>query len=112
MRELIRVLDAIKKQIDAIAKHAETYDKTKEIAPSGPAERVRNEVDFPEEVKSRYYSSQGNNYRLQKRTFWVLFLTLLALAFYTCITYRQWQAMLASDLPPNSAHVIIRHPNC
>jgi hypothetical protein len=89
MSGIMRILEAIKKQIDAIAKHAETYEKSKEQAPPTPLQRVRNEVDFSEEIKRRYYSDQNKGYAVQKRTFWVLFLTLLALIINAVLI---WQA--------------------
>jgi hypothetical protein len=55
------------------------------------------EVRFPPEVVTQYHTEQSKSYGLQNRTFLVSVLTLLALVIYTCITYRQWGAMLDSN---------------
>lgn len=94
VRSLIRILDAIKKQIDAVAENAKTGKESKEPA---PPQRISAEINFLPEVTGRYYAEQDKSYGLQRRIFWIGVLTLLALTVYTRITYEQWKAMLDSN---------------
>ena len=93
-RWLIGILRAIKKQLDAIAKYLEFYPSAKksEKLAIGPVE-----VLFPRDALDRHYAELDKSYRLQRSTFYVGVLTLIALAAYTFVTYRQWRAMLASN---------------
>jgi hypothetical protein len=95
MRKIIAELRAFlvsqQKQVEAVAEYAKAHNKPDKPALTGPPEKIRNEVDFPPEVVNRFYSEHDKSYRLQRRTFWVGLLTLIALVAYTGFTYRLWR---------------------
>jgi len=82
--------DTTQRQIEAIREFTQVQKASDEPP---PAQRISGEVTFPPAEIKRYYSEQDKTYRLQRRTFWVSALTLLALALYTYVTYRQWRTM-------------------
>lgn len=106
MSGLIRILDAIKKQIDAIAKHADACEKADKTKSPDTVPVI--EVQFPVEVSKKYYAEQNKGYGLQKWGFWVGVLTLISLIVYTVITYHQWQAMLDSNRTNRDALVSVQ----
>jgi hypothetical protein len=91
-----RKFDAIKLQVDAIAENTQATKKNTEPNRQRPV-TVNTEFKLPPAVTD-YYSAKANKNPRKRVPEWLTFvvsvLTLLVVAIYTCMTYKQWQASI------------------